>query len=204
MSTPAAFAGAGDAATLLQDEHQRRTELATDIAASSYLRGRFVLSSGRASSYYIDKYLFQTRPTILRRLASLLAEHVPAGVDRLAGPELGAVPLVTAVSLHTGLPFVIVRREAKNYATGRVVEGELHAGEQVLLLEDVLTTGAQALGAAARLREEGALVVGILAVLDREQGGIPAITGAGYHVDALFCRRDLPLRPSPSAEPEES
>ncbi len=176
---------------LVQTPQERRTELAQDILNGAYLRGDFVLSSGARSTYYFDKYLFETRPTILRRLASLMAELVPAGVDRLAGPELGAVPLVTALSLETGLPFVIVRQAAKGYGTGRLVEGELHQGERLLIVEDVINSAAEALKAAATVVQAGAVPVGVLAVIDREQGGAENVAAAGYRLTALFRRGDL-------------
>jgi orotate phosphoribosyltransferase len=171
----------------------RRSELGRDIVSAAYIRGDFILSSGGRSNYYFDKYLFETKPTILRRLASFLAELVPKGVDRLAGPELGAVALVTALSLETGIPFVIVRKGAKGYGTSRLVEGELHQDERLLIVEDVISTGGESLQAAAKVRQAGAVVSGILAVIDREQGGAENITAAGYHMNALYRLSDLPV-----------
>lgn len=186
----------GDPAAL-QSPAERRDELARDLVAAAYLRGSFVLSSGKPSSYYVDKYLFATKPTVLRRLASLLAERVP-DVDRIAGPELGAVPITAALSLETGIPFVIVRKVPKAYGTAAGIEGELHAGERVLLVEDVVSTAAQALGAAAVLKDAGATVSGVLAVVDREQGGAEAVVGAGMPFDALFRLSELPLPGGPA------
>ncbi|MQA02477.1 MAG: orotate phosphoribosyltransferase [Streptosporangiales bacterium] len=179
-------------ANALQTAAERRDELARDLVAAAYLRGAFVLSSGQPSRYYIDKYLFATKPTVLRRLASLLAERVP-DVDRIAGPELGAVPITAVLSLETGVPFVIVRDARKAYGPSAAIEGELHAGERVLLVEDVVSTAAQALTAAAALAEAGATVAGVLAVVDREQGGAEAVTAAGLSFDALFRLSELPL-----------
>lgn len=179
-----------------QTSSQRRQELARDLVAAAYLRGSFVLSSGQHSSFYFDKYLFVTKPTVLRRLASLLAELVPEDVDRIAGPELGAVPLASALSLETGLPFVIVRHHAKSYGTGVSVEGELHMGERILLIEDVVTTASQALRAAMRLTEAGAAISRVLAVVDREQGGREAVNAAGYPFTALFRLGELPVHES--------
>lgn len=179
-------------ADVLQTPAERREELARDVVAAAYLRGAYVLSSGQPSTYYIDKYLFATKPTVLRRLASLLAERVP-DVDRIAGPELGSVPITAALSLETGIPFVIVRKARKAYGTGAGMEGELHAGERVLLVEDVVSTAAQALSAAASLQQAGASVAGVLAVVDREQGGAEAVAAAGLSFDALFRLSELPL-----------
>src|SRR5919202_2144032 len=120
---------------------ERRSDLGRDLVSAAYLRGEFILSSGLKSSYYFDKYLFETKPGILRRVALWLAGMIPPDTDRLAGPELGAVALTTAVSLETGLPFVIVKKQAKAYGTSRPVEGELYPGERVTIIEDVLTTG---------------------------------------------------------------
>lgn len=175
-----------------QDDDERRAELARDIVSAGYLRGDFVLSSGERSSYYFDKYLFETKPTVLRRLAALLTDLVPGDVDRLAGPELGAVAITAALSLETGLPFVIVRRAPKGYGTDRAIEGELHAGERILLVEDVVSTGGQAVRAARQVEAAGASVARILAVIDREQGASRAIAAAGYRLDALFTRNELP------------
>jgi orotate phosphoribosyltransferase len=168
--------------------------LGRDLVATAVLRGDFLLRSGQRSSYYIDKYLFTTRPELLRRIASALAPLVPTGVARLAGPVLGAVPLVTALSLETGLPMVIVRTDpAKEYGTAKQIEGALQSGERVLLVEDVVTTGGAALAAVDELRGVGADVVGALAVVDREQGGPAAFEARGVPFRALFTRTSLGL-----------
>lgn len=170
---------------------QRRTELGRDLVAAAYLRGDFVLSSGMRSSFYFDKYLFETKPGILRRLASFLAERLPSSTERVAAPELGAVALGTAVSLETGLPFVIVKKQPKDYATQRLVEGELYEHERVVVVEDVLTTGAAALRAAQQIRSAGANVLKIVGVVDREQGAIQRLAAAGFEAEALFGRGEL-------------
>ena len=119
-------------------EQVRQVELGAlgrDLVAAAVLRGDFLLRSGARSSYYIDKYLFTTRPDLLRRLATELARRVPEGVQRIAGPAIGAIPLVTALSLETGLPMVIVRPEKpKEYGTAKQIEGSLEAGERVAFL----------------------------------------------------------------------
>lgn len=143
--------------------------LADRVREAALLRGDFVLSSGRRSSFYVDKYRFSTEPVLLRDVAAGLVELVPHGVTRLAGVELGAVPLVVAASLQTGLPYVIARKAAKEYGTGKGVEGEFETGDRMVLIEDVVTTGTQAAAAARRLVEAGAEVVKIVAVLDRRE-----------------------------------
>src|SRR6202163_4807890 len=131
--------------------------LGRDLVTASVLRGSFLLRSGAQSSYYIDKYLFTTPPDLLRRIAAELAARLPGDVQRLAGPVLGAVPLVTALALHTGLPSLIVRVEKpKEYGTSKRIEGSLEPGERVVLVEDVVTTAGAALAAVEVLREAGA------------------------------------------------
>lgn len=161
------------------------TTLRTDILAAAVLRGTFTLHGGATSSYYIDKYRFQARPALLRRVAARLAEMIPPETERLAGVELGAVPLVTAVSLHSGLPFIIVRKGAKEYGTANLIEGEPLDGAAVTLVEDVLTTGKAALEAAAKLERADGRLLRILAVLDRG-GGVERVRAAGRPIDALF------------------
>jgi orotate phosphoribosyltransferase len=179
---------------MVTPEHRdpEHLQLAADVAEAALLRGDFVLSSGRRSAYYLDKYRFETEPALLRRIARGLAGLLDGRVDRLAGPELGAVALVTALSLETGIPFVIVRRAAKDHGGSREIEGTLEPGDRVAVVEDVITTGGQALAAAERVTAAGATVAAILAVVDREEGGSEAIRSAGYDFRPLLARADLP------------
>jgi orotate phosphoribosyltransferase len=166
-------------------------DLGRELVKAAYLTGDFLLSSGQRSNYYFDKYRFETRPAILRRVATFLAEMLPPGVERVAGPELGAVALATAVSLETGLPFVIVKKGAKGYGTDNLFEGELHAGERIVVLEDILTTGSQAISAARKLESVGARVELILGVVDRAEGARENVAAAGFGLRVLFTREDL-------------
>jgi orotate phosphoribosyltransferase len=168
-----------------------REKLAQDIVDIALLHGDFTLSSGGRSKYYFDKYLFETRPEVLRPVAELLAAQVPPGVEMLAGPELGGVALATAVSLETGLPFIIVRKRSKDYGTSRIIEGTLPEGAKVLVVEDVVSTGAESIRSARQVAESGGTVVGVLAVLDREQGGADNIREAGFEFESLFTRSDM-------------
>lgn len=165
-------------------------DLASRVREAALLEGDFVLSSGKRSRFYVDKYLFSTEPGLLRDLAREISARLPAGTERLAGVELGAVPLVAAAALHSGLPYGIVRKNAKEYGTGNRVEGRpFRAGEKVALIEDVVTTGTQVLRAAAVLEETGAEVSGILAVLDRRDETAPRL--GGYPFEALLRTEDL-------------
>ena len=137
-------------------------ELRRALREHAYLEGDFVLRSGRRSRYYLDKYRFETRPDLLRalgeRLAAQVREHAPEAT-RIAGPELGAVALAAAASLESGLPFLIVRKDAKGYGTDNRLEGAFEAGEQVCLVEDVVTSGGAAVSAVARAPRSGPRVL---------------------------------------------
>jgi orotate phosphoribosyltransferase len=166
-------------------------DLASRVRDAALLEGDFVLSSGKRSSFYVDKYLFSTEPDLLRDLAGALSERIPEGVGRLAGVELGAVPLVVATALETGLPYVIVRKAAKEHGSsaGRDIEGELESGDRVALIEDVVTTGTQAVRAAESLARAGVEVATIVAVLDRREA--PGAELGGFPFQALLRIEDL-------------
>ena len=168
-------------------------DLAQKVKDTALLEGDFILSSGRRSKYYLDKYRIETRPGILREVAHGLTDKIPSEADILAGPELGAIPLVTAVGLETGLPFLLVRKKAKDYGTKNVVEGQFEKGQKAVLIEDVLTTGTQAITAADSLREIGLDVLKIVCVIDREEGAREAVEGAGYVFDPLITRTMMGL-----------
>lgn len=179
-------------------EAMDRDEVARSIAEVSLLRGSFTLRSGRTSRYYLDKYLFTTQPRILRALGRMLGERIGTierdtgkRVERLAGAELGGVPLVTAASLETGLPCVLIRNQRKGYGTERRLEGVLGAGETVLVVEDVATSGGQCVEAIRVLREAGARVLAVIATIDRQEGAREAVQGESVRFEALFTKRDL-------------
>ena len=168
--------------------------LAAAVRAAAYLEGDFVLRSGRRSSYYLDKYRFGTRPDLLGPLGEAIAaavrEHEPE-TARIAAPELGAVPLAAAASLAGGLPFVIVRKEAKGHGTGNRIEGGFDAGELVCLVEDVVTTGGAAVSAVTALREAGLRVSTAVCVVDREEGGADALARAAVRLRPLLRASEL-------------
>src|SRR5204862_7970510 len=138
-----------------------REQLASRIADVALLRGEFTLRSGRKSNYYLDKYRFETQPDVLRELGQMFAQRIGNHVDRIAGPELGAVALAAAASMASGKPFVIVRNQKKGYGGDKLIEGVLNRGETGLIVADVLTTGGQGLEAAKALQSIGANVAGI-------------------------------------------
>jgi orotate phosphoribosyltransferase len=169
-------------------------ELGVKLREHALLEGDFLLRSGRRSSYYLDKYRFETQPELLgplgERLAAAAHEHEPDAV-RLAGPALGAVALAASASLASGLPFVIVRESAKEYGTANRLEGPFEQGEVVCLIEDVVTSGGALAEAVAALREAGLVVRNAVCVVDREEGGADALARLGVRLRALYAASDL-------------
>ena len=163
--------------------------LLRELREHAYLEGDFVLRSGRRSRYYLDKYRFETRPELLEalgeRIAARVAEVEPDAA-RLAGPELGAVALAAAASLRSRLPFVIVRKAAKEYGTANRLEGVYHPGERVCLVEDVVTSGGAAIEAIEAVRDAGLECRSAVCVVDREEGGIDELARVGVRLWPLF------------------
>ncbi len=152
--------------------------------------GEFELSHGGTSEYYVDKYLFETDPTCLEAIAEAFAERVGPD-DKLAGVALGAVPLAAATSVAADAPYVIARKQRKDYGTANLIEGRLEDGEEVVVLEDIVTTGTSLVDAIEALREAGATVDRALVVVDREEGGRENVEDAGVEMEALVTASDL-------------
>jgi orotate phosphoribosyltransferase len=162
-------------------------DLVSRLVQASELHGDFVLSSGTRSAVYFDKFLFLTRPDLLGELARAVASLLPEGVDHLAAPEGAATLLVAAVSLETGLPIAVVRKEPKPYGTRSQIEGHAPPGARVCLIEDVSTTGHQVRRAAETLIEAGVRIDRIVLAIDR--GGADHLREAGYDVAAVAVLR---------------
>jgi orotate phosphoribosyltransferase len=172
---------------------QERETLGRELVKASYLKGDFVLRSGKRSNRYFDKFRFETDPILLRKLGKHLATLVPKETQRLAAPELGAVLLGGAVSMETGLPLVLVRKEPKGYGTSKQIEGLFDPGDRMTVIEDVVTTGGDSLRSAQVLRDAGADVIHLIVVLDRGEGGEDNIRNAGIPYTPLFRIHDLEL-----------
>ena len=169
-------------------------ELGAKLREHALLEGDFVLRSGRRSTYYLDKYRFETLPELLgpigERLAAAVREHEP-DATRLAGPALGAVALAASASLESGLPFLIVREAAKEYGTANRLEGVFEPGETVCVIEDVVTSGGALAEAVAALRDAGLVVRNAVCVVDREEGGADALARIGVRLRSLYRAADL-------------
>ena len=171
-----------------------RDELIRRVKEVSYLEGDFVLRSGKRSKYYLDKYLFETCPDVLRALGVEFAKHVSDDVTLIAGAELGGVALAAAVAMEAEKKWIIVRNSKKGYGTGKMVEGVLKADDVVLLVEDIATTGGQVVEAANIITDAGATVKKIVCVIDRKQGAGENIAEAGYVFDSIMTKDDLGIK----------
>jgi orotate phosphoribosyltransferase len=158
-------------------------DLADRLIGASELHGDYVLSSGKRSSVYFDKFRFLTDPPLLKEVAHAVAELLPEGITHLAAPEGAATLLVAAIALETHLPIAVVRKEPKAYGTMSQIEGQAPAGAQVALIEDVSTTGHQVLKAAKVLEAEGCTVGVIVLAIDR--GGAEHLRDEGYWVKSV-------------------
>jgi len=169
-------------------------ELGALLVERALLEGDFVLRSGRRSTWYLDKYRFETDPELLRALGARIAEAVAAyepKAIRLAGPALGAVALAASASMASGRPFIIVRGETKEYGTANRIEGPFEPGELVCLVEDVVTSGGALGEAVSALRDEALVVRTAVCVVDREEGGSDALARLGVRLRPLFRAGDL-------------
>ncbi len=152
-----------------------------EISKRCWITGEFTLRSGKTSDKYFDKYQFESDPDLLKAVASEISTRLAPGASRLAGLEMGGIPVATAVSLHTGLPLLFVRKKAKEYGTMRQIEGEYEPGDQVIVIEDVTTTGGAIVDAISALRDQGLRPIQVICVLCRspkaseriEELGIP-------------------------------
>ena len=175
-------------------------ELGRLLVEHALLEGDFVLRSGKRSSWYLDKYRFETRPESCARSASRLAEvarDVEPDTIRLAGPALGAVALAASASMASELPFIIVRGETKEYGTANRIEGPFDRGTLVCLLEDVVTSGGALAESVSALRDAGLVVRNAVCVVDREEGGADALARMGVRLRALYRASELLAGRSP-------
>ena len=188
-------------------------ELIALLAQRSVRRGHFILASGKTSELYVDA-----------RITSMSAEGLsligPAGlhairtagweVDAVGGMTLGADPIAYAISYASSLqpPLIqafTVRKETKTHGTGRLIEGPLRKGDRVVVVEDVITTGASALRAIDAVTSAGGKIQGVLALVDREDGGRRAIEDKGYRVVSLAQISEiLALMPASPIDPDSS
>ena len=165
--------------------------LAADIDAACRLTGSFTLRSGKHATEYFDKYLFESDPSLLRRVAEEMVPLVPGQTDLLGGLELGGVPIATMLSQLTGIPALFVRKQAKTYGTCRLAEGAEVAARRVTLIEDVITTGGAVRDATLALRERAATVDTVICAIDRSSLGDNRLGDIGVTTLSVLTRADL-------------
>jgi orotate phosphoribosyltransferase len=166
-------------------------ELARDIDRTCRLTGRFTLRSGQTATEYFDKYLFESDPRLLRRVAEAMQPLVPNDTDLLGGLELGGIPLATMISSLTGIPALFVRKQAKEYGTRRLAEGADVAGRRITIVEDIVTTGGAVRDATRALRAAGAIVETAICAIDRSPNPGTALTDVQLTTLPLLTRHDL-------------
>jgi len=152
--------------------------------------GKFTLAAGKESDWYCDIKRAVTIPELLRHIAVEMAPSAKSHA-RIAGVELGAVPIAAAVSLETGLPYLMVRKAAKDHGTRRDYEGELRAGDRVLFVEDVVTTAGTLAKSIEALRTAGAVIDEAVAVVDREEGGRETLKAADVRLSSLLTASEI-------------
>lgn len=165
--------------------------LARRVFERAHLTGEFRLRSGEVSREYFDKYMLESDPSLLREIAEALVAQLPEGVQALAGLELGGVPLATVASQVCGLPTLFVRKQAKTYGTRGLAEGGELSGKRIAIIEDVITSGGQVIASAKELRSQGAEIVVVLCVIDREAGGRDNLASEGLTLSSLFSMSGL-------------
>jgi orotate phosphoribosyltransferase len=166
------------------------TELLRAVYDTCHLTGEFTLRSGRVATEYFDKYLFESDPVLLRRVAEAMVALLPE-CDVLGGMEMGGIPIVAVMSQVTGLPAVFVRKAPKGYGTRKAAEGTAVAVRRVVAVEDVVTTAGALVNGCLLLRESGAIVDTAICAIDREQGGPENLATVGVTLRPALRRTDL-------------
>lgn len=148
--------------------------------------GKFKLSNGSLTDYYIDKYVFETQPDVLAPIVDEIASRIDVeGTDVIVGPALGAVPLVTGVSLESGIEAAFIRQGEKHHGTQARVEGTIEKGDSVVIVEDVTTTGGTILESAHLVEEIGGVVEQLIVIVDRDEGAVENISEEGFDLEFL-------------------
>jgi len=154
--------------------------------------GKFTLTSGKESSYYVDIKQASTNPKVLKEIAVEMSKLIKnENVDVLAGMELGAVPLVVALALEIKIPYVIIRKEKPTHGTGKQIIGKVKAGQNALIVEDVATTGGSVVKALNVLRDDGLIVNKVFVVVDREEGATESLQNMNVELIPLVKASDL-------------
>ena len=165
-------------------------ELLTDKDVVKF--GKFILSSGKESDYYVNMKMAITDPKILKSIAKIVSKIISEdNIDKIAGPALGAVPLATAISLESEIPMLMIRKAKKGYGTSKLIEGTLNKGDSVVIVEDVTTTGGSLLKAIKAIEENGGIIKRAIVVVDRTEGAIENLKNENIHLEPLLSINDF-------------
>ncbi|MBX3043564.1 MAG: orotate phosphoribosyltransferase [Candidatus Kapabacteria bacterium] len=163
-----------------------REQLAAEIYKASYIKGEFLLRSGKISNEYFDKYQFESNPVLLDAISDFMIDLLPNDFDMFGALEMGGIPLATLLSVKTGKPVIFTRKKAKEYGTQKFAEGPDYDGKKILIVEDVVTSGGQIILSVKDLRSTGALIQDAVCVIDREASGVEALTENNICLHPLF------------------
>jgi len=163
-----------------------KSELAVKIYGAAHLTGDFLLRSGQRSNEYFDKFMINADPALLAEVAALMEGLIPGETEVLAGLELGAIPVATALSITTGVKCAFIRKKAKEYGTCKLAEGTDVSGKRVCVIEDVVTTGGQQIESVRELRKLGAKVDTVLCVILRNEDARKAFEAEGLKLVPAF------------------
>jgi len=168
-----------------------KKELAKEIYRISNIKGHFKLRSGKTSNEYFDKYLLESNPKLLAEITKHLVKLIPNDADILAGLELGGIPLAITMSQITGLKTIFVRKKQKKYGTCKIIEGGKINNKNLVVVEDVISSGGQVIESAELLKSRGANIIKIVSVIDRDLGGVENIKKAGFNYSPLFNKKQI-------------
>ncbi|AEF97166.1 orotate phosphoribosyltransferase [Methanotorris igneus] len=176
----------------MEELRRELIELLKEVGCIKF--GEFILASGKKSNYYIDIKKATTNPKVLKCIAKLIKEYIKNEDVKVAGVELGSVPIATAVSIETDKELLIIRKKPKDYGTKNKIEGELNKGDKVVVVEDVTTTGGSVIKAVNEIRENGGIVEKVFVVVDRLEGAKENLKNIGVELIPLVTIEDLGVK----------
>lgn len=157
----------------------------------------FTLASGKKSNFYVDARITTLHPEGAFLIGKLFLDMLEGiEVNSIGGYSIGADPIVSSISVRSfiekkPIPAFIIRKQEKTYGTGKIIEGNFKKGDKVIIFDDVVTSGGSILKGAAEVEKAGGSVIGVMAIIDREEGGREMIETAGYPFSSIFTKRDL-------------
>ena len=165
--------------------------LAKRILDKSKIFGNFTLRSGKVSDSYFDKYQFESDPILLSDIAKEMIKLIPQNTDVIAGLEMGGIPIVTMLSQYSGLDCAFIRKKPKKYGTCRYSEGAELINKEVILIEDVVSSGGAIIDATNKLRDDEVEISKVICVIDRETGGLENLKKVGVELISLFKQSEI-------------